>query len=278
VVLSPDAAKAAAQATSDAALADADASRAAQLVPVAQSRLDLATGRSAAIAPPPGVGKVSVQVPADEVLFFPTLPLRIDDVKLKVGDEANGQVMTVTNSRLVIDSSLSAEDAKSVLKGATVAIKASDQNINATGKVTNVASQAGTNGVTDPAKFYLEITPSDAPASLVGASVILTIAVQSTDAAVLAVPVNALSVAADGTSRVQVQGADRSLRSVTVTPGLQAKGYVAITPTSGSLKPGDLVVVGNSNSSTASVPAATTTGGSATTTTTTTTTGGSSGK
>src|SRR5207302_6691734 len=233
VVLSPDAAKAAAQARSDATLADADAARAAQLVPLAQNRLDLATGRSGAIVPPPGVGKLTVQVPADEVLFFPALPVRVDDVKLKAGDEVAGQVMTVTNSRLVIDSSLSAEDARSVLKDATVAIKASDQNINATGKVTNVATQAGTNGV-DPTKFYVEITPSDAPASLVGASVILTIAVQSTDGAVVAVPVNALSVAADGTSRVQVQGADRTLRSVTVTPGLSAKGFVAITPTTRS--------------------------------------------
>jgi hypothetical protein len=155
-----------------------------------------------------------------------------------------------------------------------VAIKASDQNINVTGKVTSVATQPGTNGV-DPTKFSVEITPSDAPASLVGASVILTIAVQSTDGAVLAVPVNALSVAADGTSRVQVQGADRSLRSVTVTPGLSAKGFVAITPTGGTLKPGDLVIVGNSNSTKATVPATTTTGS---TPTATTTAGGSSGK
>ncbi|MEA2587132.1 MAG: hypothetical protein QOH66_59 [Actinomycetota bacterium] len=274
VVLSPDAAKAAAQARSDATLADADAARMAQLVPLAQNRLDLATGRSAAIVPPPGVGKLTVQMPADEVLFFPALPVRVDDVKLKAGDEVTGQVMTVTNSRLVIDSSLSAEDARSVLKDATVAIKASDQNINATGKVTNVATQAGTNSV-DPTKFYVEITPNDAPTSLVGASVILTIAVQSTDGAVLAVPVNALSVAADGTSRVQVRGADGALRYVTVTPGLSAKGFVAITPTSGTLKPGDLVVVGNSTSSKATVPAATTT---SSTPTTTTTAGGSSGK
>jgi peptidoglycan hydrolase-like protein with peptidoglycan-binding domain len=274
VVLSPDAAKAAAQAKSDATLADADAARAAQLVPLAQNRLDLATARSGGLVPPPGVGKLTVQLPADEVLFFPTLPVRIDDVKLKAGDEVTAQVMTVTNSRLVIDSSLSAEDARSVLKDASVAIKATDQNINATGKVTNVATQPGTNGV-DPTKFYVEITPTDAPASLVGASVILTIAVQSTDSAVLAVPVNALSVAADGTSRVQVQGAGGALRYVTVTPGLSAKGFVAITPASGSLKPGDLVVVGNSNATKATVPATTTTGS---TPTATTTAGGSSGK
>jgi hypothetical protein len=260
LALSPEPARAAAQAKSDATLADAEVARAAQLVPLAQSRLDLATGRLGAVAPPPGIGRVSVQLPADEVLFFPTLPLRVDDVKLKVGDEANGQVMGVTNSRLVIDSSLSAADAKSVLKDATVAIKAPDQNITATGTVTGVATQAGTNGV-DPTKYYVEVTPANAPATLVGASVILTISVQSTGGAVLAVPINALSVAADGSSRVQVQAADRSLRFVTVTPGLSAKGYVAVTPTGGSLKPGDLVIVGNSTSTKATVPATRTTSG-----------------
>src|SRR5205807_231056 len=172
---------------------------------------------SNAIVAPPGVGKASVQVPADEVLFFPTLPVRIDDVKLKVGDEANGQVMTVTNSRLVIDSSLSAEDARTVLKDATVAIKASDQNINATGKVTSVATQPGTNGV-DPTKFSVEITPSDAPASLVGASVILTIAVQSTDGAVLAVPVNALAVAAAVAAAVVLAGCGHASNAANSRP------------------------------------------------------------
>jgi len=72
-----------------------------------------------------------------------------------------------------------------------------------------------------------------------------------------------------------VRGSDGTLRSVTVTPGLSAKGFVAITPTSGTLKPGDLVVVGNSTSSRATVPATATTGS---TPTATTTTGGSSGK
>ena len=63
----------------------------------------------------------------------------------------------------------------------------------------------------------------------------------------LAVPVAALSVAADGTSRVQVQAADGATRFVTVTPGLAAKGLVAVTP-DGDLAEGDLVVVGTRRS------------------------------
>ena len=202
-------------------------------------------------------------MPADEVLFFPTLPLRIDDVKYKVGDEVTGQVMTVTNSRLVIDSALSTEDAKLVARGAPVAIRATDLGVSATGTVTDIATAPGTNGV-DPTKFYLQVTPADAPASLVGASVVLTISVSSTQGEVLAVPITALSVAADGSSRVQVQAPDKSTHYVTVTPGLSARNYVAVTPVGGSLAPGDLVVTGDRSSSKAGAPA--TTPGATTTT------------
>ena len=74
------------------------------------------------------------------MLFFPTLPARVDDVKLKVGDEAVGPVMTVTSSRLVVESALSAADAKLVREGGSVAIKVPDSGVDATGTVTRVAT------------------------------------------------------------------------------------------------------------------------------------------
>jgi hypothetical protein len=76
--------------------------------------------------------------------------------------------------------------------------------------------------------------------------VVQTIAVESTEGEVLAVPVAALSVAGDGSTRVQVQGADGKTRTVPVNAGLSAKGMVAVTPVRGDLAPGDLVVVGRS--------------------------------
>jgi hypothetical protein len=117
-----------------------------------------------------------------------------------------------------------------------------DLAITVQGAVSEVASTPGTKGV-DPQRFYLEVTPVDAPPALVGTSVVLTITVSSTQGEVLAVPVAALSVAADGSSRVQVQDADGSVRDVTVRPGLAAKGLVAIT-TDDDLSEGDLVVIG----------------------------------
>ena len=45
-------------------------------------------------------GKLGIQLPVNEVLFFASLPLRIDDVTVKTGDELTGPVMTVSNSQL----------------------------------------------------------------------------------------------------------------------------------------------------------------------------------
>jgi hypothetical protein len=187
--------------------------------------------------------KIGVQVPANEVLFFPTLPLRVDTVRARRGDSASGKVMTVSNSRLAVDSSLSLNDAELVRPGAEVRLAEPDLGIEATGTVTEVADRPGTHKV-DPSRVYLEVTPHSAPAQLVGASVTLTIAVKSTGRAVLAVPVNAVSVAADGSSRVQVDGAGTGDDYVTVEPGLAAQGLVEVQPVSGRLEPGAQVVVG----------------------------------
>ena len=98
--------------------------------------------------------KVGVSVPADEVLFFGTLPLRVDSVRVRRGDTVTGRVMTVSNSRLAIDSSLSINDAKLVRPGAAVAIEEPDLGIKTTGVVTQVADRPGTHKV-EPGRVYV---------------------------------------------------------------------------------------------------------------------------
>jgi peptidoglycan hydrolase-like protein with peptidoglycan-binding domain len=231
------------QARVDAATADADVDKARAALAFAQRRLGLMQQKMTRFGT--SAVKYGIAVPADEVLFLPTLPVRVDDAKLKAGDEVVGPVMTVTNSQLVIDSALSRDDAKLVRQGAPVALRAPDLGVDGTGTVTQVATTPGTNGV-DPQRFYMEVTPHDVASSLLGASVVQTIAVESTEGEVLAVPVAAVSAGADGVTRVEVQGPNGELRPVTVTPGLSAKGMVAVTPVGGNLAPGDLVVVGRS--------------------------------
>jgi len=187
--------------------------------------------------------RAGIQLPADEVLFFPALPLRVDSVKAKRGDPVSGRVMTVSNSRLAIDSSLSLGDAKLVRPGMPVQIEEQDLGVKITGTVRQVADKPGTNAV-DPARIYLEISPKNAPPVLVGASVKLAIAVKNTRGSVLAVPVSALSVVADGTSRVQRDLGGGRTRFITVVPGLAAAGLVEVRPVGAKLRRGHLVVVG----------------------------------
>jgi peptidoglycan hydrolase-like protein with peptidoglycan-binding domain len=188
--------------------------------------------------------RVGVSVPANELLFFANLPVRVDAVKARRGNTVAGRVMNVTNSRLAIDSSLSVSDARLVREGDPVTIEDQDLGVTAHGRVTRVSSTPGTNGV-DPSRFYMAVTPLTRLPSLVGASVKLTIAVKSTNGEVLAVPVSALSIGGDGRSRVQVRhGARTDL--VPVDPGLAAEGLAEVRPTGrGGLRAGDLVVVGS---------------------------------
>jgi peptidoglycan hydrolase-like protein with peptidoglycan-binding domain len=228
----------------DAVTAAGEVRKAADAVAFAQKKVALAKGRTNN-----GLTgtKIGVQIPAGELLFFPLLPVRVDEAKLAVGEEATGAVMTVTSSRLVVESALSATDAKLVKEGDAVAIRATDSGVEATGTVTHIATTPGTNGV-DPQRYFLEVTPTGLDVSLNGASVVQTISVQTTEGEVLAVPVAALSMASDGTTRVQVKAADGAARYVRVEPGLSAKGLVAVNPVDGELGPGDLVVVGASGS------------------------------
>ena len=228
----------------DAVTAAGEVRKAADAVAFAQKKVALARGRSNS-----GLTgtKIGVQIPAGELLFFSTLPVRVDEAKLAVGEEATGAVMTVTSARLVVESALSAADAKLVKEGGAVAIRATESNVEATGTVTLIDTTPGTHGV-DPQRYFLEVTPTGLDVSLNGASVVQTISVQTTEGEVLAVPVAALSMASDGSTRVQVQTTKGPPRYVRVEPGLSAKGLVAVNPVDGELGPGDLVVVGANGS------------------------------
>jgi multidrug efflux pump subunit AcrA (membrane-fusion protein) len=105
-----------------------------------------------------------------------------------------------------------------------------------------VAATPGTDGV-DGFHVYFETVVEEAPSSLEGFSLRLTIPVQTTGGAVLVVPVSALSLSADGTSQVQVDR-DGNLEFLQVEPGLSADGFVAVTPVDGTLEPGQQVVIG----------------------------------
>jgi hypothetical protein len=186
--------------------------------------------------------RAGVQLPADEVIFVRSVPVRVTKLPLDLGDPAGGSIMTVTGVTVSIDTSVPVEEAPLVKPGMKVRIDEPDLGINTSGVVSEVAKTPGTDGV-DGFHVYLAVRVERAPPNLVGASVRLTIPIKSTQGPVLAVPVSALSLAPDGSSRVQ-RAVSGGLEFVRVEPGLSAGGFVAVTPIDGTLRPDDRVVVG----------------------------------
>jgi hypothetical protein len=166
----------------------------------------------------------------------------VEQLLVAIGDTAGGPIMTVTTNQLIIDSSLPLAEAPLVKSGMPVIIDEAELGIQATGVVARVADTPGTNGV-DGFHRYLEILVEETSSTLEGFSLRLTIPVESTEGVVTVVPVSALSLTSDGSSRVQVEN-DGSLEYIVVEPGLSADGYVEVIPVNGSLTPGQLVVIG----------------------------------
>jgi peptidoglycan hydrolase-like protein with peptidoglycan-binding domain len=189
--------------------------------------------------------RLGVQIPVDEIVFVKALPVRVDAVTATVGGALSGPVMTVTDNQLSIDASLPLDTAPLVKPGMGVAIDEESLRVKATGTVDFVDSAPATHGV-DGFHVYVAIRVNRTPARLEGYSVRLKIPIEATKGAVLAVPVSAVSLAPDGTSRVQV-ATKAGLSYVTIKPGLSSGGYVAVTPIVGSLAAGQQVVVGYEN-------------------------------
>jgi Putative peptidoglycan binding domain len=194
---------------------------------------------------------IGTTIPAGEIAFFPSLPVRIDDVKVKAGDSISGQFMTVSGSKLRVEAAVPLVDIDNVKTGAAVEIRANDLGLKLTGVIAEIADKPGTRGV-DARSVAVAITPDDLTqaAELNGASVAVVIPVQSTGGkAVLTVPVAALVTKADGTTSVQVaKGGSTNIADAVIVPvkvGLSAGGYAQIDPIGGaSLGKGDRVVVG----------------------------------
>jgi hypothetical protein len=186
--------------------------------------------------------KTESPMPIDEVVFIHSFPVRVEEISARVGDTVGGPVIVVTNNQLAIDASLPLSEAPLVKPGMKVAIDEPDLGLQATGIVSRVAETPGTDGA-DGYHVYFEVLVDETKVKLEGFSLRLTIPVQSTGGAVTVVPISALFLAADGTSRVQVEKGGK-LKFLEVKPGLSADGFVEVTPVDGTLSAGQLVLVG----------------------------------
>jgi hypothetical protein len=188
-------------------------------------------------------------LPASEVLYLPGLPRRVDEISVQRGATVAGAVMRVSGATLVISGSASEADAKLLAEGAAAVLEMPD-GTDHPATVATIAPAKAAEGSTEPSGRYTvtltpaELTPEQLQA-IQGNNVRVSIPVSSTDGAVLAVPLAALTAGPGGESRVEVStGSGKETTLVEVTTGLAADGFVEVTGVDDALAEGDLVVVG----------------------------------
>ena len=189
-------------------------------------------------------------LPSSEVLYLDNLPRRVDDVSVKRGSIISAAVMRVSGAALVVQASAAETDAKLLAVGDEAVIAMPDDT-EITATISEITPQKAESGSADSGRFDIFFEPqeltNDQLLMLQGSSVRISIAVGETEGEVLAVPLAALTAGAGGESRVEVvdpDGDGKETILIEVTTGLAAAGFVEIEPVSGSLKEGDLVVVG----------------------------------
>lgn len=183
-------------------------------------------------------------VPVTEVFYLSTLPRRVDVVNVEVGDTAESAVMSVSGADMVVNATVSVDEAELLTEDMTAQIdlptgETVEAAITEIGDVSNEGE--GRPGVT------VRLEPQDLTAEqtemLRGGNVRVVVPVSSTEGEVLAVPIAALTAGSGGEERVEVErDGDYVLQQVEV--GLTADGFAEVEPVDGELAEGDLVVVG----------------------------------
>ncbi len=185
-----------------------------------------------------------VTVPASEIAFVPTLPGRIDATKAVIGKAPENPLVTISGSKLAVESSVRTTDRKYIEIGTKATVEASDRDLTVTGSVETIDNKPGTHEV-GASNIWISVKLDEIPEGLAGSSVKLTIPVSATKGEVLAVPLAALSIDGGGNPRVQVLSKNKKKTFVPVTIGLVAQGFAEVTGRSGTtLRKGDLVIVG----------------------------------
>lgn len=212
-------------------------------------------------------------LPASEVLVLSELPRRVDDVSVARGDVLQGSAMQVSGATLAITGTVGKQDADLMREGQAATFTGPDgQELAA--KVQSVAApekgkkpdQGGEDGedgsggdgggeTTDASRFTVTLIPEDLSPEQVDVlrdtNVRLRVPVESTDGAVLAVPIAALSAGPGGEDRIELalDEADRKAEgadtvTIDVQAGLAADGFVEIASDDDRVIVGAKVVVG----------------------------------
>jgi hypothetical protein len=189
-------------------------------------------------------------LPAAELLYLDDLPRRVDDVEAVVGAVLTEKAMTVSGANLGLSGTVNEGDATLIKTGSSATFDLPDGG-ERKALVTEIVP-----GTSDDPRLTIKLTPealtTEQVQQLAGANVRVQVPVGSTQGEVLSVPAAALTAGPGGETRVVVvdgnprDGANAKTHRVIVDTGLAAEGAVEVSPKDGTLKEGDLVVVGRS--------------------------------
>lgn len=206
--------------------------------------------------------EIGTIVPAGEVVFLAVLPTTVTTINAQLGAEPPADyVAQVSSTDTEIIGRVSSSDADLITSGTPVMIELRDAGIETPGVLAEVrpptpSPNPGENGGRpsggdDRLEILVVADDTSQLRDYIGWPVRINVTVSATDEAVLAVPVAAISVGPDGTSRVEVErerargSREGRTELVEVTVGLAAQGYAEVAPVGGaSLEEGDRVVVG----------------------------------
>lgn len=196
-----------------------------------------------------------------EIVFAAVLPATLTDTYVTLGSALNGPVGLLTTSETLVRARIARTDSGLVAVGSEVAIEVRDAGVTATGTVLSVGEprqqpgdgQDGGLGRPsgDSGRMEVVVAPTTDLGNYMFYGARVRVPIDATDGEVLVVPVAALTIGPDETSRVEVERvaatADTAAETeiVEVTVGLTANGLAEVRPTDpGALREGDRVVIG----------------------------------
>jgi peptidoglycan hydrolase-like protein with peptidoglycan-binding domain len=188
-------------------------------------------------------------LPMSEITFIPAPSALVASVNARVGAAVTaGPVLRLATGEPTVTGKLGRYQARLVRAGMAATISSASPRLSRYGVVTYVGpypvqnGQIGRSGTGYPV-VVTGLRPL--PQRLIGARVRLRMLIAATSRPVLAVPLTAIAVAANGSARVtRLAGGGRKVW-VKVMAGVSAGGLVAVRPAvPGALVPGDRVVIG----------------------------------
>lgn len=191
--------------------------------------------------------RTGAMVPLSEYAFLPSFPARIVTTKAVLGKAVDTPLMTLSSGALQVQGLVNPGQVGFVKAGQPVQIASETLGVTAEGRVTSVGDfqQDKTTGV--GGHPVLVVPTHDLDPRLGGTNVRLTIATASSNSEVLAVPVSALFASVDGMTNLIKRLPNGREEKVQVSLGVNGNGLVAVTSVSGSLTPGDRVVISAEN-------------------------------